>query len=297
MADSRYDNIRYYSDGSFKVPKQIKVYNGNSWLDLGEKNSYSTKKLNVRNGNNFLCATYYRHDVNIPKTIQVAWNKYMNLNNSNGNRLPVDNWHGGYAIDMHVEVYDSTPLYTCYTRNQGDIVNQSYNNYVAEVSGNAVRLRVTSHFSGYRITDGKYVNGTTTRYTGYVWSKGEKVRILLSRSTNGGYLNVKVYNPSGTLLCDDNFPENTQWVYNPNIHRLGSETTDNAGSQSTYGNAKIHSFSMNHPDMGVTFTTNFNNAGNGSTTIWSSGTMGGYVECSGTSVYGASYSEYIRQTI
>lgn len=297
MANSRFDNIKYYSDGSFKIPKQIKVYNGSSWVDLGEKTSFNTKKLNVRNGNNFICATYYRHDVDIPKTIQVGSGKYMNIKKSNGTNLSVDNYHAGYYVDMTVEVYATTPLYTCYTKNQGDIVNQSYNNYIAEVSGNTVRLKIKSNFSGNRITDGKYVDSTVTKYTGYVWTVGEKVRILLSRSSNSGNLNVKIYNPSGTKIHEGNYAENTQWVGTPNYHRLGSETENNSGKQSSYGNAKFHIFKIKHADSGKVFEVNFGNASKGATKINSTGSYSGYVEASGTSVYGDSYTEYIRQTI
>ena len=87
MANSRYDNIRVYYNGSFIIPNQIKVYNGSSWVDLGTKNSYSTKKLNVLYNNNFICATYYRNDVNIPKSIQIGKNKYADLLKSDNSNL------------------------------------------------------------------------------------------------------------------------------------------------------------------------------------------------------------------
>lgn len=297
MANSRFDNVRYYSDGSFNIPRQIKVYDGSGWVDLGTKDSYNTKKLCARNDNNFFCATYYRHDVNIPKTINIGSGKYLNLRKPNGSLLSVDNYHAGYEVDMTVEVYDSTPLYTVYTRNQGDIVNQSYNNYVAQVSGNAVRLMVSSNFSGNRISDKNYVSSTRTDYTEFVWTRGEKVRILINRSANSGKVRIRVFNTAGAQLCDNSFYENTQWVGTPNVHRLGSETVNKGGSQSVYGNAKMYYFSIYHPNYGQKFIANFEGQGNGTSVIWSSGSMGGYTEASGTSVYGENYTEYIKQTI
>ena len=57
----RYDRIKVYNNGSWVQPNQIRVYN-NGWQDLGTNNSYSTKTLQVREGNEFKRATLNRRD-------------------------------------------------------------------------------------------------------------------------------------------------------------------------------------------------------------------------------------------
>ena len=147
MANSRYDNIRVYNGSSFVVPSQIKAWDGSSWIDYGTKDSYSSKIISAYTGSSYNNLTYLRHDVNIPKYIQIAANKIAYLRKANGSNLSVDTYNSGYSWEMQVAVYDNTPLYTAFTKNQGDIVNQSYVNYVAEVSGSSVRLRITTNFS------------------------------------------------------------------------------------------------------------------------------------------------------
>lgn len=297
MANSRYDNIRYY-DGSFKIPSQIKVFDGTNFVDYGTKNSYSQKKINAYNGSSFFCATYYRHDVNIPKTIAIGGWKSLDLRKSNGSFLSVDTYHANYIWEMTVEVNSTTSLYTAYTRNQGDIINQSYTNYIAEVSGNAVRLRINTHFSGNRIQDGKYVTSTLDKYTPYCFTRGEKVRILMTKSSTSSSMNIKIYNMSGTLLCNVNVGVNTQWVGTPNNHKLGQVTVNNSGGTNSYGDAKVYYFKTTPTDSrGQTFILDFTSQGNGATTILSSGSFGGYGASANTSVYGSSYTEYIRQSI
>ena len=299
MANSRYDNIRYYDGSSaFKIPSQIKVFDGSTWIDYGKKDSFNKKKIAAHNGSSFFCATYYRNDVDIPKTVSIGSKKYLNLKKSNGDNLSVDTYNGDYIWEMIVEVNKTTPLYTAFTRNQGDIINQSYTNYIAEVSGSAVRLKVNTHFSGNRISDGKYVTGTLNKYTPYCFTVGEKVRIYLTRSTKDSKLRVRIYNTAGTKLCDEEVGVNTQWVGTPNKHRLGSATTDNNGSQSTYGSANIHYFKTTPvDDRSKTFIIDIASQSNDTKTIYSKGSFEGYASASGTKVYGASYTEYIRQTI
>lgn len=298
MANSRYDNIRYYDNGTFKIPSQIKVFDGTSFVDLGTKESFSTKKLCVYNDNSFLCATYYRHDVNIPKTISIGNGKYLDLRKSNGTYLSVDTYNSGYMWEMVVEVNSTTSLYTAYTRNQGDIINQSYTNYVAEVSGNSVRLKINTNFSGNRISDGKYVTSTLTRYTPYCFTKGEKVRIYMTKSSTSSSMNIRIYNMSGAELCNTNVGVNTQWVGNPNNHKLGHVTINNSGSTSSYGDSKVYSFKTTpSSSRSQIFTLDFTAQNSGVNTIYSSGSASGYGAAYNTSVYGSSYTEYIRQTV
>jgi hypothetical protein len=295
MANSRYDNIRVYNGSSFVVPSQIKAWDGSSWVDYGTKDSYSSKIISAYTGSSYNNLTYLRHDVNIPKYIQIANNKIAYLRKANGSNLSVDTYNSGYSWEMQVAVYDNTPLYTAFTKNQGDIVNQSYVNYVAEVSGSSVRLRITTNFSGYRITDHKYVSSTLNKYTDYCFTVGEKVRIVITKGSTGGQANVKIYNPDSALLCDVNVYTNTQWVGTPNIHQLGSETTSRSGSQSSYGNAYIYYFSTTPDSSRTNFSLDIGSQQNGASDIWSNGSYSGYASFQNTSVYGESYTEYLRQ--
>ena len=53
----RYDKIKVYSGGAWKSPKQIKVYTGTKWEDLGTYDSANTKTLKVCKNNSFVRAT------------------------------------------------------------------------------------------------------------------------------------------------------------------------------------------------------------------------------------------------
>lgn len=296
MANSRFDNIKYWDGSSFKIPQQIKVYDGSSWVDLGTKNSFNTKKLNAYNGSNFFCATYYRHDVDIPKTIQIGSGKYLSMYKGDSTTCSIDSYVSGYSWEMTVEVNSTTPLYTCYLKNKGDIYKYAYVNYVAEVSGNSARLRVKTRFYGKSVS-GSHVNSTETKYTSYAWTKGEKVRIVITKPNTSTTSNIKIYNPNGTLICDENLFESRIQVWTPDIHRIGSETVNDAGSQSTYGDAKIYNMKFTPNNTRGLFIIDFTAQSNGATRIYSSGSASGWVDASGTSVYGSQYTEYIRQTI
>ena len=297
MANSRYDNIKYY-DGSWKIPNEILVYNGSSWTTLGTKNSHSLKKLNVYNSG-FICVTYYRKDVNIPKSIQIGKNKYAEILNSSNDYARQDNYNAGYVWEMIVSATAKTSLYTAYTKNQGDITNQAYINYFLEVSNGRVRLNYTSRFHGISIGTRKFTDATTVKYTDYAWNTGDKVRIKVSRQSQNGTVKMEVFNMNGTLLTTKSISGDCNFasakVYN---HYIGATTSNDNGGQTTYGNANVYSFSFTpSPTRSNKFTIDVANAANNVTTIQSSGGFGGKLVCKGTKVYGASYTEYIRQTI
>lgn len=300
MANSRYDNIKVFYNGEFNIPQQIKVYNGSSWVDLGAKDSYNTNKLNVNYNNNFICATYARHDVNVPKAIQVgSGSKYLDIYNSNSTVCFINNYVAGWNWEMVVEVNETTPLYTCFARNNNDI-NQSYINYIADVSGDSVRLRLRSGFHGRSASTGKYVEGTYNNPTDYCWAKGEKVKIVVHRNSTNGNENIKIYNASGTLLNEFNIYEISlqSQVNSPVYHRIGSETLNYNGDQSVYGNARVYSLKFTPTsDRSKQIQLNIAGASNGATRINSSGNYSGFADSRNTSVYGANYAEYIRQTI
>ena len=301
MANSRYDNIRYY-DGSFKIPTQIKVYNGSSWVDLGTKTSTSKKKLNVYDGSRFICATYEREDVNIPKTVELGAGKYAWIHKSNGKNARVDTWLNGYVWEMWVEVYSSTTLYTAYAKNQGDITNQAYINFYADVNGSGkVRFRVVTRFHGNQVGTGKFLNsGPYTGSTGYLWNKGDKVHIKVVNKAKNGAFYVTVENSSGSKIIDD-VKLGTGWctlqVETPDKHHLGECTIKDNGTTEKKGKALVHRFRFKPDRSGDYFDVNFNNAGNNATTVVSTGAYKGEVVLKGTKVYGKSYTRYNRQSI
>lgn len=246
MANSRYDNIRVYYNGSFIIPNQIKVYNGSSWVDLGTKNSYSTKKLNVLYNNNFICATYYRNDVNIPKSIQIGKNKYADLLKSDNSNLGIDTYNAGYVWEMEVSVNKTTPLHTAYTKNNGDI-SISYVNYYLEVNNGRVRLAYRSRFKGTDINTRKYVDSDATWRTSYAWNTGDIVKIRMTRSSTNGHAWLRVYNTSGNEIAS--VETGTGGKYEPKLasgssvyNIIGAETVSDSGSTSTYGDGNVYAF-------------------------------------------------------
>ena len=268
MANSRFDNIKYSDGANFKVPSQIKVYNGSSWVDLGTKDSDNKKKLVVYDGSNFDCVTYEKRMVDIPGYASFgSGNRFAYIKKNDGTNAQVDNWKPGYSMEMVVEVNSSCTLYLARSTNQGDI-----------------------------IYGGAFVDSTANEATDYVWTKGEKVRIVLYKTYQNGKLNVKVYNMAGTLLCNNDLKELNIQVWTPGFNRIGAGLSSN-GSIVCEGDFKMYSFSYTPlQDRSNVMRFNFNSPNSGSTRINSSG-YGGYLELSNTSTYKANYAEWDRQTI
>lgn len=286
MANSRFDNIKYFDGSTFKVPKQIKVYDESNWVDLGEKTSYNKKKLMVRDTNSFKCVTYERQDVNIPGYTQFGGGKYADVRKGDGSIASVDNWKPGYRVVMTVEVQESCRLYFANAFSSGDI-EYAFNSYYADVSGNAVRFRAYSMYNG-NMSDagGRYGRTESNEATPYCWTKGEKVRIELYKSVQNGSLNVKVYNPSNVLLCNVDLKEKNFQVYTARNQYLGGS-----------GSFKLYSFSITPiQNRDSVFSINCNDVNSGSTRIYSGG-YGGYLDLHNTSTYKANYSVYNRQSI
>lgn len=305
MANSRYDNIKYFDGSSFKIPGQIKVYNGSAWVDLGAKDSYNTKKLCVRNTNNFICATYYRHDVNIPKTVEVGGgSKYIRVYKDNSKNARFDNWLNGFVWEMVVEVYQSSTLYCAYAKNQGDITNQAYFNVYADVKDGKVRVRTRTRFHGYTVSDRKFVDaGPTGNYeasTGYNWNVGDKVTIKIVNKAQNGAFYVTVTKADGTVVVNDKKLSNyvaTFQVETPNVNDIGSCIKSDDGTTEHKGKALIHRFKYKPNRSGDYWDVNFNNASNNATSVNSSGGYSGRAAIQSSKVHGESYTEYIRQTI
>ena len=296
MASSRFDNIKYSDGANFKVPSQIKVYNGSSWVDLGRKDSDNTRKLVVYDGSNFDCVTYKKRVVNVPGYASFGSNRYADIKKGDGSIQSVDNWLTGYHCEMVVEVNSSSSLYMARSTNQGDI-EYSYTEYRADVSGNTVRFRCRSRFRGYMSdAGGAWGDSSSNEATGYVWTVGEKVRIVLHKTNRNGLLNVKVYNPSGVLLCDNNLKEKTLQVWTPKFHRLGAglDANDNVVSE---GDFKMYSFNITPiSNRDNVMYLDFNSVNSGSTRVNATG-YGGYVDLVNTSTYKANYDAWDRQTI
>lgn len=58
----RYDKIQVYDNNAWHIPKQIRVYHNGAWQDLGRDDSYSTKEIKVKSGENFIRCTLNRRD-------------------------------------------------------------------------------------------------------------------------------------------------------------------------------------------------------------------------------------------
>ena len=302
MADSRYDDIKYFSDGEFKVPQEIKVFDGTDFVSLGAKDSFSTNKLCAFDGSNMFCATYRRNDVDIPGTVKIGKDKYLKIQRKEGSdykKCSVDTYNAGYYFKMKVSVTKSTPLYTVFSKNNGDISNYSYVNYIAKVnSSGKVALYVYSRFYGKSISTKKLVNIKEYKTTSYCINKGEEFTIELTRSSTSGSLRIRLLNSSGVEKADITMNDATLWVANPNHHYLGVETTSGTGDTKTYGDAKISYLSFTPiSDRGDKFTVNVHSAADKATTMNSTGGYKGRLVTSGTSVSKSKYTEYIKQTI
>lgn len=297
MANSRFDNIRYFDGSVFKVPNQIKVYDGSSLVDLGKKDSANKKKLVVKDTSAFKCVTYERRDVNIPGYASFgSGNRFAYIKKNDGSNAQVDNWKPGYSMEMVVEVNSSCTLYLARSTNQGDIT-YGYVSYRADVSGNKVRFRSYSRFRGYGSdVGGAFVDSTANEATDYVWTKGEKVRIVLHKTYQNGKLNVKVYNMAGTLLCNNDLRELNIQVWTPGYNRLGAGLSGD-GKIVCEGDFKMYSFKYTPlQDRSNVMNFDFNDPSSGSTRVNSSG-YGGYLDLNNTSTYKANTVEWDRQTI
>lgn len=297
MASSRFDNIKYFDGSTFKTPTQVKVYGDDGWVDLGAKDSDNKKKLVVYDGSSFDCVTYEKRMVDIPGYATFgSGNKFAYIKKNDGSNAQVDNWKPGYKMEMVVEVYSSCTLYLARSTNQGDIT-YGYVSYRADVSGNTVRFRSYSRFRGYGSdVGGAFVDSSANEATGYVWTKGEKVRIVLYKSTQNGKLNVKVYNMAGTQLCNNDLKELNIQVWTPGYNRVGAGLSSN-GSIVCEGEFKLYSFKYTPiQDRSNEMVFNFNTPASGSTRVNSS-SYGGYLELNNTSTYKANYAEWDRQTI
>lgn len=303
MANSRYDYIKYYdnSTSSFKIPQQIKVYNGSSWVDLGTKDSYSLKKLNVHNGSNFICATCYRQDYDYPGYVQIGTNKYIDLKKAGGTYLS-SNWNtNGSKLTMKVNVSETTPLYTSYCNNQGNIY-ESFVNLIAVVTGTKVKLKVESYYYGKNSSGDIVKTSVSTTTFNQEWDVNVDQIIYIELASSKIKATINGVAQSATLQH--------HIVYSPRYQRVGTQSSiigkksqgaDVSSSQSTYGNAKIKTFSTNN-SYG-TFDVNFETATNGATSVNSTGTLNdsgnnpAYAQTSGTNVTRLQYTEYIRQTV
>lgn len=296
MANSRYDNIRVFDGSNFIIPSQIKVFNGTSWVDYGTKNSTNNKKFNAFNGSNFACYSYARRDVNIPAYIQIGnGGKYLDMYDWDYTNQQVDTYNRNYSWEMQVEVYSTTPLYTVHTKNNGDIYAAAYTNVFAEVfNGNQVRIIMGSRWRGITIGTRYNINQPySQRSTGFMCYVGEKVMFRITRSGTTGAFYITCTRPDGSVNSGS-ISVSTQWVGNPNGHRIGASTNDDYGNISVYGNAKLYYFSHTKNSSRTIFNFATSNYGNGTGRV---GNGNGFADCRNTSVTVANYSVYDRQSV
>ena len=312
MATGRYDNIKVHDGTGFKNVQQVKVYDGTSWVDYGAKDSYNDKKICANSGFGFKCFTYVREDVSIPNYIEVGKDKYINLQKSNYSGVqPLDTYKTDYILSFDLEVYASTSLYTIASKNSGN-VDIGYNNFILKVdSNNQVALTVGSRWKGNRISDGKAINEAyRERTTIPLFDVGERIQLEITKTGTGGKLTIKVTRANGNIVTvtknadgsKDMFID-TLWVASPTLNRVGSKTTGDNTNQTTFGKAYIYSYTVrtyNPSNMNTfRFYVNVANLGVGSTKMVNQtpSTPAYTATCVGTSVVGASYTVYNKQTI
>lgn len=309
MPSGRFDNFKVYDSTANKliIPSRVQIHDGTSLIDYGVSTSFNTKKISVYDGTSQICLTSTRRDVDIPKYISIGTNKYINLTKSSSNYVqPVSTYYAGYMMEMQLVVNQSTPLYTAFAMNQGDIYQSFYYNIAAEVSGNSVRLVIGSRWYGKVINTNIVINSAySERRTNWCFNVGEMVSLVFYRNTNSGALTIEVYRDSGnqTYTTDNTGAPlifSTVIVWNPSVHRIGSKTVNDVGAQSTYGDAKIYSFAHVADTSGAGGTYGFEVSGltNGVYIIPNQlGSGSSSATCVNTSVYGEQYTTYDRQTI
>lgn len=294
----RYDNVKVWNGSSWVAVNEIKVHNGSSFETLGTADG-STDNLKNLYSYHTGDKKYYRilknkKVTNIPNRIEIGNGKYIKLagNKDEDRRLPVDTYHKGYLLQMDCIVNATTPLYSVYTKNQGDIENQAYVNYIAEVKDNKVRIRVKSYFSGYEIGTHRWVNGySTDKVTSYVNNlKGKRIIIKFYSKKDTGDIYVVLDGHEYNLgdVC-------TSWVYNPNKHRIGCKTTNKSGDMSTGGSTYLYSFKttpVDDRDSVSSFTTSSMDKNDSDKKYKLSG-YGGWAVLKGTGVYGENKVEWI----
>lgn len=273
MASSRYDDFKYY-DGSWKVPSQVKVYNGSSWIDYGEKTSSETKQIQYHNGSAWKNALYNRTDINLPGYVQLGSDKYIDLrfykNSSATTSYPMyfNTSASGYSFELDTTVKQNSALYTVYFKGG----NTGYINYWVEVSSAG-----SAKFCGQ-----VYLNQLYTKCTTTTWSVSSYPRVVIKVTRTGGNVSAKpdvfkVYDKNtGNEIASGQMwtaaiaaADTDTYSYNPIYHRLGSKTTNTNGTQSVYGNAIIHRLKFTpYSDRNVVVDIDFETASNGNAIVY-----------------------------
>ena len=298
---ARYDKLKVYNSG-YKGIKEVRVYDGSKFVSLGlndgSLSEVNKNKMFVYNGSGFVPVLYKKFYTPTDRRIEIGKDKNIKLSKTTADRerLNVDTYHSGYDLTMKVRINKTTPLYTVYTKNQGDIQNQAYVNYIAEVDGNRVRIRVTSHFSGYEIGTGRWVNGySTNKVTKYKKNLvGKLITIKFHSSKNSGDIKVTL---DGT---EYNLGDvNTSWVYNPNKHRIGCKTKNKSGDLVTGGSAYLYEFSTTPVESrSSVFRFNVDNLSPGSSSYSiTKNSYNGAIILKGTSVYQETKTEWKLDTL
>ena len=298
---ARYDKLKVYNSG-YKGVQEVFVYNGSRFISLGlndgSLSDVNKNKMFVYNGSSFVPALYKKVLTPTDRRIEIGKDKNIKLSKTTEDkkRLDVDTYHKGYDLTMKVRIHSTTPLYTVYTKNQGDISNQAYVNYIAEVDGNKVRIRVNSYFSGYEIDTHKWVNGySTNAVTEYKKNLVDKYITIKFHSTkNSGDIKVTLDGDTYNLgdVC-------TSWVTNPNRHRIGCKTKNKAGDLVTGGKAYLYEFSTTPVEnRNSVFRFNVDDLSPGSSSYSiKKDSFNGAIILRGTSVYQETKEEWQLDTL
>jgi len=171
----RYDNIKVYNNDSWVQPNQIRVYN-NGWQDLGTNDSYNTKSLQVRKGNEFKRATLNRRDEEV---VTDRWangrfkllpaNRYCRCPDNSDHTLQY-NWYFRTTVEKTTD--NAQYLFYCGT---GGSPESPGNNYI----------RVTWQADGKIKVDGRYNGGTVGSVTSSN-AVGKNTQVYLNVYSNKG---------------------------------------------------------------------------------------------------------------
>lgn len=301
MASSRYDDFRYYN-GGWKIPSQVKVYNGSSWIDYGEKSSTNSNQLKFWNGSNWKNAFYNRIDTNLPGYVQLGSDKYIDLkfykDSSATTSYPMyfNTSASGYSFELDTTVTQNSALYTVYFKG----ANTGYINYWIEVTSAGLAM-----FCGQVYLNQIYGKRTTT-----TWNVNSYPRVIIKVTRTGGGLSaapevLKVYDKntgneiaSGQMWTGAIAAADTDTAgYNPIYHRLGSKTTNTNGTQYAYGNAKIHrlKFTPYGGDRNVVVDIDFETSSNGNTQVYANDPF--VINRKSNSINGLAFAQLVGCTV
>ena len=227
----RYDKIKVYNNGSWVQPNQIRVYN-NGWQDLGTNDSYSTKPLQVRKGNEFKRATLNKRD-EAYIIDQWAQGRFNLKPNSGYCRCSKSSNAGSYNWYFRAYVEKTTSgdqhLFYCGTGGSPESPGQHY-------------VRITWLSDGRIRMDAAYSGTVRTMYSNN--AVGANNNVYLNVYSNAGSYNCTIdFNGTSTTAS-----VGTSFRYNGSTTTVGDTYTKIRGTLSAAGvdgSGNTHSCSFN----------------------------------------------------